>query len=62
MAKRTNETITLGSGTLYAMEFTGTIPENTEIEKEENRLLGSREELLSNMHQNIMLQLMILEK
>lgn len=38
MAKRTNETITLGSGTLYAMEFTGTIPENTEIEKEENRL------------------------
>lgn len=38
MAKRTNETITLGSGTLYAMEFGGTIPEDTEIERDENRL------------------------
>lgn len=38
MGKRTNETITLGSGNLYCMEFEGTIPENTEIEKEENRL------------------------
>lgn len=38
MAKRTNETITLGSGKLFAMKFTGTLPEFTEIEKEENRL------------------------
>src|SRR5690606_36476543 len=38
MAKRTNETITLGSGKLYVMEFNGTIPENEDIEKEENRL------------------------
>lgn len=40
MAKRTNETITLGSGKLFCVEYdaaTG-IPENTELEKEENRL------------------------
>lgn len=40
MAKRSNETITLGSGKLYCLEYdsaTG-IPENTVIETEENRL------------------------
>lgn len=39
MAKRDNKTITLGSGKLYVAEFTGTIPENTTLEVEEN-LLG----------------------
>lgn len=38
MSKRSNETITLGSGTLYSMEFAGTIPENEVIEVEANRL------------------------
>lgn len=40
MAKRTNETITLGSGKLYCLEYpaNGTIPEDADIEKEENRL------------------------
>ena len=33
-----SEKIVLGSGSLYIMEFTGTIPENTVIETEENRL------------------------
>ena len=33
-----SEKIVLGSGKLYVMEFTGTIPENTEIETEENRI------------------------
>lgn len=40
MAKRTNETITLGSGKLYCVEYnkeTG-IPDNATIETEENRL------------------------
>ena len=39
MSKRTNKTITLGSGKLYIKEFSGEIPANTEIEKEEN-LIG----------------------
>lgn len=39
MNKRTNKTITLGSGKLYIKEFSGEIPANTEIEKEEN-LIG----------------------
>lgn len=39
MGKRTKKTITLGSGKLYIVEFTGTIPSNEEIEKEEN-LIG----------------------
>lgn len=38
MPKRTKETITLGSGKLYSQEYTGTIPNNTELEKEENIL------------------------
>jgi len=38
MAKRDKEKITLGSGKLYIMEFTGTIPENTVIETDENRI------------------------
>lgn len=40
MAKRTNETITLGSGKLYCMELpsTGVMPEDTAIETESNRL------------------------
>ena len=40
MAKRTNETITLGSGKLFCVEYdsaTG-IPANTDLEKDENRL------------------------
>lgn len=32
-----SEEIILGSGDLYIVEFTGEIPEDTEIEKEENR-------------------------
>lgn len=36
MGKRSKETITLGSGKLYITEFTGELPENTEIEKETN--------------------------
>ncbi len=32
------EKIVLGSGTLYCMEFTGTLPENTAIEVDTNRL------------------------
>lgn len=39
MEKRTKKTITLGSGKLYIVEYTGKIPENTEIEKEDN-LIG----------------------
>ena len=40
MPKRSNtETLTLGSGKLYCTEFDGDLPENTEIETEEN-LLG----------------------
>lgn len=38
MEKRSKETITLGSGKLYSIEYTGTIPTNTEIEKAENIL------------------------
>lgn len=38
MGKRSKETITLGSGKLYSIEYTGTIPTNTEIEKAENIL------------------------
>ncbi len=38
MSKRTNDTITLGSGKLYVKEFTGEIPEYTDLETEENRL------------------------
>lgn len=33
-----SEKIVLGSGKLYVMEFTGTIPENAVIETEQNRL------------------------
>lgn len=33
-----SEKIVLGSGKLYVMEFTGTIPENAVIETEDNRL------------------------
>lgn len=36
MSKRSKETITLGSGYLYITEYTGKIPSNEEIEKEEN--------------------------
>lgn len=36
MGKRTKQTITLGSGNLYITEFSGSIPENTEIEKDTN--------------------------
>ncbi len=36
MGKRTKDTITLGSGNLYISLFTGNIPTNEEIEKEEN--------------------------
>ena len=39
MAVTEGEKIVLGSGTLYCMEFTGTLPGNTEIETDEN-LLG----------------------
>lgn len=35
--KRTNKTITLGSGDLYIKEFEDEIPEDSEIEIEENR-------------------------
>ena len=38
MAKRDKDKITLGSGKLFVLEFTGTIPENTVIETEENRI------------------------
>lgn len=38
MSKRTTDTITLGSGILYAMEFTGTMPEDTALEVDTNRL------------------------
>lgn len=38
MAKRTNETITLGSGKLYVLEFSGTLPEASTIETEANRI------------------------
>ena len=40
MAKRTNETITLGSGKLYCMEIpeNGQLPEDSAIEIESNRL------------------------
>lgn len=36
--KRSKETITLGSGKLFIDEFTGKIPENSELEKEDNRV------------------------
>ena len=36
MGKRTKETITLGSGKLYSVEYTGTILSNTDLEKESN--------------------------
>lgn len=39
MSKRDTKTITLGSGKLYIDEFTDTIPEDAEIEREE-KLLG----------------------
>ncbi len=39
MAKRDNKVITLGSGKLYVMEYSGTIPEDSTIEVDEN-LLG----------------------
>ena len=38
MGKRSKETITLGSGKLYSIEYTGTIPSNTEIEKTEKTM------------------------
>lgn len=38
MGKRTKETITLGSGKLYSVEYTGAIPSNTDLEKETNIL------------------------
>ena len=38
MGKRTKETITLGSGKLYSVEYTGTIPSNTDLERETNIL------------------------
>lgn len=38
MAKRAKENITLGSGTPYFMEYTGTMPAHTEVCKPENRL------------------------
>lgn len=34
---RDKDTITLGSGRLYVMEFTGTLPSNAEVETEANR-------------------------
>lgn len=39
MAKRDNKVITLGSGKLYVAEYSGTIPEDSVIEVDEN-LLG----------------------
>lgn len=39
MGKRTKKTITLGSGKMYIVEYKGTMPADTEIEKEEN-LIG----------------------
>lgn len=39
MGKRTKETITLGSGKLYTLDYKGTIPNNEEIEVDDN-LLG----------------------
>lgn len=36
--KRTNKTITLGSGKLYCVEYAGTIPTDETIEAEANRL------------------------
>ena len=39
MAKRSTETITLGSGKLYVVEYTGTtLPDNATIETDANRL------------------------
>ena len=38
MSKRDKDKITLGSGKLFVLEFTGTIPENDVIETEENRI------------------------
>lgn len=38
MGKRTRETITLGSGKLYSVEYTGTIPSNEDLEKVDNIL------------------------
>lgn len=38
MSKRSNETITLGSGKVYCTEFSGTIPEDATIETAENLL------------------------
>lgn len=38
MSKRDKNKITLGSGKLFITEFTGTIPENSVIETEENRI------------------------
>lgn len=38
MGKRTKETITLGSGKLYSVEYKGTIPSNEDLEKKENIL------------------------
>ncbi|MCL1789950.1 MAG: hypothetical protein FWG40_01115 [Peptococcaceae bacterium] len=38
MEKRTNETITLGSGKVYIKEYTGTIPENSALEVMTNLL------------------------
>lgn len=38
MADKKTESFLLGSGLLYVMEFTGVIPPDEEIEKEENRL------------------------
>lgn len=38
MGKRTKETITLGSGKLYSVEYTGTIPSNEDLEKVDNIL------------------------
>lgn len=39
MGKRTKKTITLGSGKMYIVEYEGTIPADSEIEKEKN-LIG----------------------
>lgn len=36
--KRTNKTITLGSGKLYCIEYSGTVPEYSELEKIDNIL------------------------
>lgn len=38
MGKRDKDTITLGSGDVYIKEFTGEIPADSDIEKEDNRL------------------------